>query len=97
VDAFSDGIFGTMHADVAGIQLGGRLAQVSAAHEGQEHLELFQFEFFVDLHGALEQWQLFGLAYRAKMPLAYVHPAMVAIWLQCNLQALPISSIYLTD
>ena len=41
-----------VHADIAGVQLGGRLAQIAAAHEGQKHLQLFQREFFIDLHGA---------------------------------------------
>ncbi|MNO81283.1 hypothetical protein D3C76_725200 [compost metagenome] len=40
-----------VHADVAGVQLGSGLAQVTAAHEHQEHFEFFQGEFFVDQHG----------------------------------------------
>ncbi|MCY1377495.1 hypothetical protein D9M69_650700 [compost metagenome] len=41
-----------MHTDIAGLQLGGRPRQVAGAHEGQEHLEFLQGQFFVDQHGA---------------------------------------------
>ncbi|BAQ77441.1 multidrug resistance protein A [Pseudomonas sp. Os17] len=40
-----------MHADIAGLQLGGGAGQVAGAHEGQKHFELFQGQLFVDEHG----------------------------------------------
>ncbi|MNI53959.1 hypothetical protein D3C73_1088200 [compost metagenome] len=41
---------GPVHADRAGGQLGGGAPEVAAAHEGEESLEFFQGQFFVDQH-----------------------------------------------
>ncbi|WP_225368865.1 hypothetical protein [Pseudomonas protegens] len=45
------GVNGPVHADIAGLQLGGGAGQVAGAHEGQKHFELFQGQLFVDEHG----------------------------------------------
>ncbi|MNR09038.1 hypothetical protein D3C85_1252240 [compost metagenome] len=45
-----------VHADVAGLQLGSGAGEVAGTHEGEEHLEFFQGQFFVDQHGADSFW-----------------------------------------
>ncbi|MNC18939.1 hypothetical protein D3C75_668610 [compost metagenome] len=47
---------GAMHADRAGVQLGGGARQVAAAHEGQEDFQLLEGQFFVDLHDGV-RWR----------------------------------------
>ncbi|MNH32808.1 hypothetical protein D3C79_932770 [compost metagenome] len=45
-----------MHADVTGLQFGSGPRQVAGAHEGEEHLEFFQGQLFIDQHGVGSYW-----------------------------------------
>src|SRR5690606_34478209 len=73
---------GAVHADIAGVQLGSRLAQAATAHEGQKHLQLLQGQFFVDLHGrslesmALDYDPIEPAVRKPIAVLAAVHPCL---------------------
>ena len=45
-----------MYANVTGLQFGSGAGQIAGAHEGQEHLEFFQGQLFIDQHGVDSFW-----------------------------------------